>query len=194
MKQMLKLGVVLMAYTAIACVGLAFVNNLTAPAIAANEKAELNQGLKMVFASAESFDEAKDFESKTVDGITLENLYIAKAQNNKIGCIIKASGATYDKATMLIGIDKENKITSIQFLALSDYYGILLLQSTRLRSRYSLGRIKAPFSCFDRPFGRRNGLPRQRRARGIARRGYYFSTQRHGAYPQRSEKLAIRQL
>lgn len=123
MKQMLKLGVVLMAYTAIACVGLAFVNNLTAPAIAANEKAELNQGLKMVFASAESFDEAKDFESKTVDGITLENLYIAKSQNNKIGCIIKASGATYDKATMLIGIDKENKITSIQFLALSDTPG-----------------------------------------------------------------------
>ena len=37
MKQMLKLGLVLAAFAAVACVALAFVNNLTAPAIAKAE-------------------------------------------------------------------------------------------------------------------------------------------------------------
>ncbi|NLM01433.1 MAG: FMN-binding protein [Treponema sp.] len=123
MKQMLKLGLILMTYTAIACVGLAFINNLTSPAIAANEQAELNNGLKSVFFSAESFEKVKDFESKTVEGVSLEALYLAKNDGNTVGCVVKASGPTYDKATILAGVDTEGKITSVEFLELTDTPG-----------------------------------------------------------------------
>lgn len=123
MKQMLKLGLILMAYTAVACVGLAFVNNATAPAIIANEKAQLNAGLKTVFQSADSFEQLNDFTTGAKNGVTLEALYAAKKGDAVVGYVVKATGATYDKATILAGIDTNGKMTAIQFLALSDTPG-----------------------------------------------------------------------
>lgn len=123
MKQMIKLALILMAYTAVACVGLAFVNNFTAPAIAENEKAELNNGLKNVFVDADAFEPVTDFQVGTKDGINLEALYLAKSGDTILGCVIRASGATYDKATILAGVDTNGKMTSIQFLTLTDTPG-----------------------------------------------------------------------
>lgn len=123
MKQMIKLALILMAYTAVACVGLALVNNFTALAIAKNEQAELNKGLKNVFLDADTFEAAADFQAITKDGINLEALYLAKSGDNLLGCVIRASGATYDKATILAGVDTNGKMTSIQFLSLTDTPG-----------------------------------------------------------------------
>ena len=50
MKQMIKLGLILALYTSIACVTLAFVNDLTKDTIASAKDKELNEGLKIVFA------------------------------------------------------------------------------------------------------------------------------------------------
>ena len=49
MKEMFKLGLSLAIFASVACVCLALVNNVTAPAIAAAKERELNAGLAVVF-------------------------------------------------------------------------------------------------------------------------------------------------
>lgn len=134
MKQMLKLGFVLAAFASIACVCLALVNNVTAPAIAATKAAKANMGMKVVFADADSFEAVTDITKNAADVTALSNtlasnsvkinsLNLAKKGSDVIGCVVEAVGPTYDKATMLIGMDLNRTLTGIQFLALSDTPG-----------------------------------------------------------------------
>lgn len=123
MKQMLKLGLILAAYTAVACVCLALVNNVTAPTIAALKQAQLEEGLKVVFPTADSFSSPEGFSSSVIDGIAIEDVYIAKKDDAVVGAIAKATGPTYDKATILIGVNADKKIEAISFLSISDTPG-----------------------------------------------------------------------
>jgi electron transport complex protein RnfG len=134
MKQMLKLGFVLAAFASVACVCLALVNNVTAPAIAVAKEAKANMGMKVVFADADSFEKVADITKNAADVTALNNtlttnpvkinsINLAKKGSDVIGCVIEAVGPTYDKATMLIGMDLNRTITGIQFLALSDTPG-----------------------------------------------------------------------
>jgi electron transport complex protein RnfG len=123
MKNMLKLGASLAAYAVVACVLLAVVNNVTAPLIAAGKAAEASAGLVEVFAVADSFDLAADFSPDTSTSIAVESLYLAKQGDEVIGAVVQATGPTYDKATIQIGLDLERTITGIKFLALSDTPG-----------------------------------------------------------------------
>ena len=77
MKQMLKLGLVLAAFAAVACVALAFVNNLTAPAIAKAEAEKANAGMKAVFSEADYFMEVEGFTSTVIDGVTIDKVCYA---------------------------------------------------------------------------------------------------------------------
>ena len=89
MKQMIKLGLILALYTSIACVTLAFVNNLTKDTIASAKEKELNEGLKIVFAQADSFEELDTNLFPSIDDVSIDAVYLAKADEAIIGSVIK---------------------------------------------------------------------------------------------------------
>lgn len=123
MKNMLKLGISLAIYASVACVCLSLVNMVTAPAITAAKERELNEGLAVVFADADTFEPAPGFVADTATSIKVTNLYLAKKGDQVMGAVVQANGPTYDKAEMLIGVTLNRSITGIQFLSLSDTPG-----------------------------------------------------------------------
>lgn len=123
MKEMFKLGLGLAIFASIACVCLALVNNVTAPAIAAAKERELNAGLKVVYPEADSFEAAPGFTPDTENSVKVTNLYLAKQGDQVLGAVVQANGPTYDKAEMLIGVTLDRAITGIQFLSLTDTPG-----------------------------------------------------------------------
>ena len=123
MKNMLKLGLSLAIYASVACVCLSLVNMVTAPAIAAAKERELNAGLAVVFADADTFEAAPGFVADTATSVKVTNLYLAKKAGQVMGAVVQANGPTYDKAEMLIGVTLDRAITGIQFLSLTDTPG-----------------------------------------------------------------------
>ncbi|MDR3284147.1 MAG: FMN-binding protein [Treponema sp.] len=123
MKNMLKLGISLAVYAVAACVLLAVVNTLTAPIIERTKAAEVGAGMVEIFTNADSFEIAGDFTRDASTSIQVERLYLAQQDGAVVGGVVQATGPTYDKATILIGLDLNQTITGIKFLALSDTPG-----------------------------------------------------------------------
>lgn len=123
MKNILKLGFTLAAYATVACVSLAFVYNVTAPAIERVKQEKAGAGMKIVFEQADSFVPVQNFERDAANPIAINALYTAEKGGKTIGAVVEAAGATYDKATMLIGLDLNRTITGVQFLSLTDTPG-----------------------------------------------------------------------
>ena len=123
MKNILKLGFTLAAYATVACVSLAFVYNVTAPAIERVKQEKAGAGMKIVFEQADSFVPVQNFERDSANPIAINALYTAEKGGKVLGAVVEAAGATYDKATMLIGLDLNRTITGIQFLSLTDTPG-----------------------------------------------------------------------
>ena len=123
MKNIAKLGITLALYAMVACVLLAVVNLGTAPLIAEAKAKEVAKGLSIVFPDAEDFSEDAAFTPDTATAIKVEKLFVAKQDGTVTGAVVQVSGPTYDKATMLIGMDLTRTISAIQFTALSDTPG-----------------------------------------------------------------------
>ncbi|QTQ12307.1 FMN-binding protein [Treponema parvum] len=118
----IKLGLILAAYAVASCFCLALINNITSPVIAKNKAGKVADILKVVFADADSFEQVSDF--KTGEGAAvIDALYIAKKGKNVSGAVTQITGATYDKATILVGQDLKGTVTGVQFLELSDSPG-----------------------------------------------------------------------
>ena len=125
MKDFLKillLGLTLAIFAVVSCFALAVVNNFTSPVIAAHKAEKTALGLKVVFPEADSFEEVKDFPTKSGSTEIME-VYTAIKNGEKAGTIIKATGATYDKVVMLVGTDTNKKITGVMFLENTDSPG-----------------------------------------------------------------------
>jgi electron transport complex protein RnfG len=139
MKGMLKLGASLAAYAVIACVLLAVVNNFTAPRIAGIKAAEAGAGMAEVFTAADGFEIAAGFSPDTSTSVHVESLYLAKQGENVIGGVVQATGPTYDKATIQIGLTLDRKITGIKFLSLSDTpgYGMRALSDPSFAGQFT---------------------------------------------------------
>lgn len=124
MKTMFKLSIVLAAYTVVACVGLAFVYNVTAPLIAEAAAKEVKTAL------AEIFPEAKDFEDVTGtlesgdDKIVFNKAFVAKSETGAIGMVVQVTGPTYGTATLLVGVDSTRKLKPLKFMELTDTPGL----------------------------------------------------------------------
>lgn len=124
MKQMLKLGLILAVYAAAACVLLALVNNVTAPVIAQAKAAQETAGLSVCFPlPTDSFEAAPGYTPQTSGSIIVDNLYLAYKDGAVIGAVARATGPTYDEATILLGIDMERTLTGIHFLSITDTPG-----------------------------------------------------------------------
>jgi electron transport complex protein RnfG len=122
MKNMLKLGITLAIYASVACVLLAVVNGFTAPLIAEEKEKEVNQALAVIFEGAD-FEAAPDFKAIKESGIQLDSMHLAKKGGQVVGAVMQATGPTYDKATLLVGVDMNRNITNIRFLSISDTPG-----------------------------------------------------------------------
>jgi electron transport complex protein RnfG len=123
MKSMLKLGAVMAAYSVVACVLLAVVYGATNPIIEAGKQREVNESLAQIYAGVDNFEADKDFAVTTQNKVVVESLYKAMKGGEVVGVVVQATGPTYDKATLLIGVTKDRKITDVKFMAISDTPG-----------------------------------------------------------------------
>ena len=121
--EMIKLGLVLVCYAVASCAVLAIVNNFTLPKIKQNQIDKANTAMKQVFPSADSFVSVDNFEKSTVPVITLSDFYIAKQGDKVIGAIVQASGPTYDKGKIIVGMKTDGTIEGMRVLELSDSPG-----------------------------------------------------------------------
>ena len=117
--SMVKLGLILAVYAAASCAVLAVVNNFTAPKIAQNQIEKANSAMKSVFADADAFEQVTDFDAPAVNTITIEKMFLAKKEGTVIGAAAQVSGPTYDKGTLIVGMDTKGIVTGVKFLELS---------------------------------------------------------------------------
>jgi len=124
MKTMFKLSFVLAAYTVIACVGLAFVYNVTAPLIAEAAAKEVKTALAEIFPEAKDFEEVTGKIESGNGSIVFNKAYVAKSETGALGMVVQVTGPTYASATLLVGIDAGRKLKPVKFMALTDTPGL----------------------------------------------------------------------
>ena len=123
-KNMLKLGVILAAFAAAACVMLAFVYTGTAGIIAKRASDDQQAALKEVFPGADSFREVSGVAIP--DGTaTILNAFEAVANNETAGLALELSCAGYSGPLRLIaGVSAGGFITGVKILEHSDTPGL----------------------------------------------------------------------
>lgn len=125
MKGIFKLGLVLAAFAAAACVGLAFVNEATDKQIAENQQKQLAESLKGLFPSAENFSDISADLSSADSAVKFEQAYLVEAAGAPIGLAIKASGNSYGGvAVLLVGIAPNQSIAGVRVLETKDTPGL----------------------------------------------------------------------
>lgn len=117
--SMIKLGLILAAYAVVSCTLLAVVNNITAPVIEKNNANKANAGLQIVFDKETEFEAVTGFEIP--EGV--DKLLAAKKNGEIIGAAVQVTGATFDKSTIIIGLDTNGVVTGMSVLETSDSPG-----------------------------------------------------------------------
>ena len=121
---MIKLGLILAAFAAAACLMLAFVYNGTTAIIAQRQQADLEAALKELFPDAEKFEKIDDVTSpdKTV---TIEAGYAAHKNGRIEGAALRVSRASYSgQIISLVGVSANGTITGVKILEHSDTPGL----------------------------------------------------------------------
>lgn len=122
--SMVKLGLILAAYAVVACTVLAVVNNVTSPVIEANNIRKANEAMKAVFPFADSFETATEKCGTTKSGkTTLESINFAKKDGKILGVVAQISGPTYDRSTIMVGMDLDGVVTGMRYLENTDTPG-----------------------------------------------------------------------
>ena len=117
-KEIVKVGFILFAITAVAALVLAVVNDFTAPVILENNKKAQDIAMKKVLQDAESFELT---EFQPVDGNSATELYLA----GDAGAVIKVSPSGYGgKIDMVVGVDKDLKVTGVEIISQSETAGL----------------------------------------------------------------------
>jgi len=132
--EIVRLGLILFIITAISGFALAFVNDLTENRIAENSTKAKNEAMRTIFAEAETFEK---FEIQPNEIVS--EAYEAKKGEETIGYVVSASPSGYGgPIEMMIGIDKEGKITDYQVTSLSETPGL----GTRVKDDEFKGQFK----------------------------------------------------
>ena len=122
--EMIKLGLVLVAFAVSSCAVLAIVNNFTAPQIAKNKERKVNEAMVQFFPEEGlTFESIESFRADTVGPITVDNVYLAKNESEIVGGAAEVTGPTYDQGTIIVGMKKDGTVTGLQFLKLTDSPG-----------------------------------------------------------------------
>ena len=122
--SMIKLGCILAIFASASCTVLALVNNFTSPVITANNERKANEAMKAVFPEADAF-ELPDFKCGTTKSgkTTIDSIHLAKKDGKTIGAVTKISGPTYDRSTIMVGLDMTGTVTGMQYLENTDTPG-----------------------------------------------------------------------
>ncbi|MCR5613114.1 FMN-binding protein [Treponema sp.] len=132
MKKIIKLGLILGIYASVSCCLLAVVNSFTAPVIEKLEIEKEQNALKLVLSSASNYfpadaAEIEDAVSKCgqeIGSITINKIFKAvDADGNTIGYAANITGPTFEKSTILMGMDSQMMITGVNILKTTDTPG-----------------------------------------------------------------------
>lgn len=116
--NILHVGFVLFAITAISALILAVVNSFTAPIIEQNDKITQEKAMSSVLPGAVGFEKV-DYEVK--EGSCVREIYSAGDD----GVAVKAEPNGYGGAiTLMIGIDNEFKVTGVEVISQSETAGL----------------------------------------------------------------------
>ena len=122
--EMIKLGLVLVAFAVGAATVLAVVNNFTAPQIAKNKERKVNEAMAAFFPEEGlTFETIGDFKADTVGPITVDNVYLAKNGSEIVGGAAEVTGPTYDTGTIIVGMAADGTVKGLKFLKLTDSPG-----------------------------------------------------------------------
>ncbi|MDR0448229.1 MAG: FMN-binding protein [Treponema sp.] len=123
--EIVKLGLILMVYTAAACVGLAFVYAKTKAVIDKQETANLEAAIKELFPDADGFSDIKGTIPNHDSGVIFENEYRITLKNKLIGAAIQASGGGYGgPIKVLVGVKADGTISRIKIMSHSETPGL----------------------------------------------------------------------
>lgn len=116
--EILRVGAILFAITALSAFLLAFVNSFTAPVIAENNRLAEETAMKKVLPSGENF--------KLVDISLEENSSVDKIYSaGEAGVVVTVSPRGYGGAvSMVVGIDGDYKVTGVEIISQSETAGL----------------------------------------------------------------------
>ena len=120
MKNIIKLGLILAAFTTISCTALSVVYIMTKPVIEKHAAEKLAENLRVVYPDAEEFRDITDEFPDSVNGTTFTTVYLAEISGIPEGIVIEAQGPTYDKSTVLTALTKEGIILNMRVTSTSD--------------------------------------------------------------------------
>lgn len=121
---MFKLGLILAAFAAAACIMLAFVYNGTSSIIAQRQQADLEAALKELFPDADKFEKI-DGVTSSDDTVTIEDSYAAYKNNTVMGAALRVSRASYNgPIKSMVGVSANGYITGVKIMAHTDTPGL----------------------------------------------------------------------
>jgi electron transport complex protein RnfG len=116
LKDVVRLGVILALFTAMAGAGLAQTYGVTAPVIEAREAAALMESLR------EGLPGAEEFEPEEAGGVTF---YKGLKGGQAVGVIALTEGAGYaGPVRLMVTMDPEGSVSSVRILGMSETPGI----------------------------------------------------------------------
>lgn len=122
--SMVMLGLVLAVYAAVSCTVLAVVNNFTAPKIERNKAEKINRSMKDFFPEEGlTFESIESLPSSKSSSVKIEGLILTKDDGNITGGAVQVSGATYDTASLLIGLESDGTVRGVKVLSITDSPG-----------------------------------------------------------------------
>ena len=127
--EIIKVGLILFAITAISAALLAFVNSKTAPLIAENDIIKEQTALKTVMPDAADFKQEEitsDLEALTDGKGEINKIYTAlDGTGNAIGACVITETSGYDIGIQTVtGVDKDLKITGIDIISMNETPGL----------------------------------------------------------------------
>ncbi|MDR1100662.1 MAG: RnfABCDGE type electron transport complex subunit G [Treponema sp.] len=124
MKNMLKLGIILALFAAVACVMLAFVYSGTTAIIVRRQQTDLEAALKELFPGADSFTEITAIKSPDLS-VTIESQYKALRGTETAGAALQVSRGSYGgPIKVLVGISAEGIVSGVKILEHQDTPGL----------------------------------------------------------------------
>ena len=116
--EILRVGLILFAITAVSAFILAFVNSFTAPVIEENNKKAQEAAMKVVLPEGNSFEKV---EFTPEENSIVSEMYSA----GDAGVVVMASPRGYGgEISMAIGIDSEYKVTGVEIISQSETAGL----------------------------------------------------------------------
>lgn len=119
-KEIIKIGAILFAITALAALVLAVMNGVTAPLIEKNQQEKQNAAMQVVLPEADGFSD-KNLRTSDMDS-TITAIYQSK---NKKGYAVMVSPNGYGGAiSMAVGVTPEGEVAGVDIISQTETAGL----------------------------------------------------------------------